>query len=260
MMRQHPPSQWMSPMITRRAAAFGIAGSVVLLRSARLAAEDAPEPFNQLIYPPIEALDNPEPFGYQPATEDEINKAKLISEQTPKGPRPIDIAQSFVDRFYKSELNAISQWPAPSHWNPLIVEFFSATSYHANNDMIAWCAAFANWCLERAGKSGSRSAASQSFLSKDFEATKNPKPGDLAIFTCYDKASGKSLGLGHVTFFKSKISETYINVVGGNQSGDGHSSIISERPFFVADRDVGRHVGNNYVTCTMRLNRYISVT
>lgn len=220
---------------------------------------EAEEYFDQLIYPPIEALDDPQPFGVKPPTQDEVKKATLIIDQTVKGPRPIDVAQSFVDRFYDNDPSAISQWPAPSHWNPLIVKFFSATSYRANNDMIAWCAAFANWCLERAGRVGSRSAKSQSFLSKEFKTTKDPKPGDLAIFTCYDKASGKSLELGHVTFFKNKVSDTFINVVGGNQSADGHSSIVSERPFSIVDRDVRRHVGNNYVLCTMKLNTYITI-
>jgi uncharacterized protein (TIGR02594 family) len=249
-------------MITRRKLILGLAGYPLIggvLPALGQTAEEADLTFDQLIYPPIEALDDPQPFGYKPATEAQKKRAKEIVDGTPKGPRPIDIAQSFVDRFYAKEPEAISQWPAPANWNPLIVDFFGATSYRANNDMIAWCAAFANWCLERSGRTGSRSAASQSFLSKDFKATNDPKPGDLAVFTCYDKASGKSLGLGHVTFFKGTISNTRIRVVGGNQSGDGHSSIISEREFSTVDRDVRRHVGNNYVLCTMKFNTYLQI-
>lgn len=248
-------------MFTRRAMVAGMACTPLMITAQVAAAQTAEieDSFDQLIYPPIEAIDDPQPFGYKPASQDEINKAKLIIDQTINGPRPIDVAQSFVDRFYVSDPSAISQWPAPAHWNPLIVDFFTATSYRANNDMIAWCAAFTNWCLERSGRVGSKSAASQSFLSKEFKTTKDPKPGDLVVFTCYDKASGKSLGLGHVTFFKNKISDKLINVIGGNQSSDGHSSIICERPFSIVDRDVMRHVGNDYILCTMKFNSYISI-
>ena len=248
-------------MIARRKVALALAGFPLVLasRASWSQHEQVYDSFVQLIYPPIEAIDNPQPFGYERATQAEIDRAKLIIAQTVQGPRPIDIAQSFVDRFFKTAPDLISQWPAPAHWNPLVVEFFSATSYHANNDMIPWCAAFANWCLERAGKRGSRSASSQSFLSKEFTRTNNPKPGDLAVFTVYDNATGRSLGLGHVTFFKNRISDTHITVVGGNQSAGGHSSIISEKPFPIGDVSVKRHVGNNYIRCTMRLNSFVAV-
>jgi uncharacterized protein (TIGR02594 family) len=217
------------------------------------------ESFDQLIYPPLAALDRPEPFGYRPATEEQKRIAKQMIDGTPKGPRPIDIAQSFVDRFYAISPSLISQWPAPDSWNPLIVDFFQSTSIRAENDMIAWCAAFANWSLERSGRNGSRSASSQSFLSKEFKKTDSPSPGDLAVFTCYDSSSGKSLGLGHVTFFKQQLSDDTIRVIGGNQSGDGHSSIIRESAFPTDARSVRRHVDDKYIACTMKLNTYIRV-
>jgi uncharacterized protein (TIGR02594 family) len=217
------------------------------------------ESFDQLVYPPLETLENPELFGYKPATEAQKRKAQEIVDGTPKGPKPIDIAQSLVDRFYDKEPDAISQWPAPASWNPLIVEFFKATSTPANSDMIPWCAAFANWCIERSRRNGSRSASSQSFLSKDFMQTDDPRAGDLAIFTCYDNSSGKSLGLGHATFFKERLSQNRIKVVGGNQSRDRHSSVICETEFSTTDHDARRHVGDKYVPCTMRLNTYIRI-
>jgi hypothetical protein len=135
-------------MITRRNLTQGLAAYPLIgcvLPAFGQPAEDADLTFDQLIYPPIEALDDPQPFGYKPATEAQKKRAREIVDGTPKGPRPIDIAQSFVDSFYAKEPDAISQWPAPANWNPLIVDFFGATSYRANNDMIAWCAAFANW-------------------------------------------------------------------------------------------------------------------
>src|SRR5260370_10507064 len=96
-------------------------------------------------------------------------------------------------------------------------------------------------------KSGTRSASSQSFLSKQFKQTTTPKNGDLIVFTCYDIATNKSLGLGHVTFFKEALPGNKIRVVGGNQSADGHSSVISETTFLTTDTQAHRHVGNKYV-------------
>jgi uncharacterized protein (TIGR02594 family) len=248
-------------MITRRMLAMGLATHAALVSTSPAFAEPSEVTggeFVQLTYPPITAINAPRPFGFSPATEAQKAKAKAIEDATPNGPRPIDIAQSFVDRFFSQDPEAISQWPAPASWNPLVVDFFSATSLHANNDMIAWCAAFANWCIRRSGKHGSGSASSQSFISKTFKATSAPAVGDLAVFTCYDKTTGKSLGLGHVTFFKEQLDDHRIKVVGGNQSKDGHSSIISEGTFVTTNTTVGRHVGDSYVASTMRLNAYIS--
>jgi uncharacterized protein (TIGR02594 family) len=215
---------------------------------------------DQLTWPPLEALSSPELFGYSEPNQTQKNKAAAIVQATPKGPSPFDIAQSFVDRFFATDPATISQWPAPSSWNPLVVEFFSATTLRAANDMIAWCAAFANWCLDRAGRNGSRSAASQSFLDpKAFQFVNAPKRGDLAVFTCYDKQTKQSVGLGHVAFFKEFTADDRIAVIGGNQSSDGHSSIISEAHFKRSEFDVRRQVGGRYVACTMKINQFIRI-
>jgi uncharacterized protein (TIGR02594 family) len=250
-------------MITRRVAMLGLMTNSLLfniLPAAGQVDDKTVDSFDQLTFPPVDTLDNPEPFGYSPPTEAQKARAAEVVRTTPKGPRPIDIAQSFVDRFYKQDPEVISQWPSPSSWNPLVVEFFSATTLRANNDMIAWCAAFANWCIERSGRNGSRSAASQSFLGNAaFKTTDDPNIGDLVVFTCYDKLTGKSVGLGHVAFVKEKPANGRIKVIGGNQSADGHSSIISERYFPISPFDVRRHVGNNYILCTMRLNTFVRI-
>ena len=126
--------------------------------------------------------------------------------------------------------------------------------------MVAWCAAFANWCLKRSARTGSQSAASQSFLSAtDFKRNSDPKVGDLAVFTCYDKDNGSSLGLGHVAFVKAKPTNGRVLVLGGNQSADGHSSVISERYFPTDAQIVKRHVAGKYVDCNMKLNTYITI-
>jgi len=249
-------------MLSRRAFSWGLVSMPFVIPAASIAdnlSDDLAAPFDQLIYPSFEDIDAPSKFGYKVADEKAKAKAADIIRQTPRGPRPIDVAQSFVDRFYKSDPAAISQWPPPDAWNPLIVEFFTATSLRANNDMIPWCAAFANWCIKRCNGLGSNNPSSQSFLGKEFKPTADPAVGDLAVFTCYDKRTHQSIGLGHVAFVREKPAGNHVKLVGGNTSADGHASIVCERYFRTDERSVRRRVDARWVECTMRLNTYIKV-
>jgi uncharacterized protein (TIGR02594 family) len=219
------------------------------------------ESFDQLIYPPLGAINQPEKFGYAKPTQAQRDKAAKIINETPKGPNPLAIARSFSERFGESDPRAISQWPAPDAWNPLVVEFFKSTASPANNDMVAWCAAFANWCIERNGRTGTRSAASQSFVdpknAKYFKKINDPDFGDLVVWTCYDDKSGKSLGLGHVAFVTGKPSGDSVPTISGNTSDDNHYSIIVEKPFSTKDRKVYRTVNGTKVLSVMKLNSFL---
>lgn len=249
-------------MISRREFSLGLASLAIVISDLSIAdtiSDDLAISFDQLVYPPFEALDAPAEFGYKEPDAAAKAKAADIIKQSPKGPKPIDVAQSFVDRFYKTDPEAISQWPAPAAWNPLIVEFFNATSLKVNNDMVPWCAAFVNWCIKRCNRLGSNNAGSQSFLGKDFKPTTDPEVGDLAVFTCYEKNTQESIGLGHVAFVKEKPTNTYVKLVGGNTRSDGHASIICERVFQTGDRNVRRRKDGRWVECTMKLNTYIAV-
>lgn len=252
-------------MLTRRMTVLGTLAAAKLAAGSGASAQASPasadEPY-ELIFPPLSALDPTRDFGYKEPTHFQREKADSIISLTPKGPLPVDIAQSFVDRFYEKDPEAISQWPAPMAWNPLVVAFFDAT-YDAPStrvtDMIPWCAAFANWCIERGGRSGSRSVSSQSFLDSGRMRTNTPKRGDLAVFTCYDAATGDRLRLGHVAFFKEEMADGRIRVIGGNQSGDGHRSIISETGMPTGDMPIRRRVNDGYVRTVMRLSAYVSL-
>jgi uncharacterized protein (TIGR02594 family) len=216
--------------------------------------------FEQLTFPTFDSLDDPELQGYKRPTAVQQAKAQSVIDATPKGPTPFDIAKSFIDRYEKSDPEAISQWPAPSTWNPLVKEFFSATSLRVNNDMVDWCAAFVNWCIERNSKKGTNSAASQSFVTSGmYKKVSQPSPGNLVVFTCYEKQSGKNLGIGHVAFFEAASGSDKIRVVGGNQSVDGHSSIISKRTYLTTPFDVHRHVGGEYLPCIYKLNSFLAI-
>jgi hypothetical protein len=249
-------------MISRREFSTGLLSlPVFLVADKRFANGRHREVIYELEYPPVAA--SPElrrPRNSLP-TAAQIKRANEIIANTPSDLRPMDIAQTFVDRFYAKEPALISQLPAPAGRNPLIGKFFLDTSTPHDSDVVAWCAAFANFCIHRSGQVGSRSASSQSFLGDAFRKTGRPERGDLAVFTCFSPATGRSLNLGHVAFFKEHIDETHIKVVGGNQSTDEHSSIISETTMQTTDRTVKRHLANgDYRALTMRLNAYVSLS
>lgn len=244
-------------------AAISAAGAIPAASPA-FAEEYEPDEsdFAQLNNPPISAIDAPVKFGYKTPSQDQIARVDKIIAET-KGATPMELAQTFVDRFYKTDRDVISQWPAPSSWNPLIVRFFNeATSLKVNNDMVDWCAAFANWCIKRTGKKSTNSAASQSFVSSAnnayFRQTATPKPGNLVVWTCYD-TNGKSLGLGHVGFYKGPTGDNSIAVLSGNTASDGRSSLICVKPFSTLDRTVFRTVNGRRVPAVMRLNTYLDI-
>lgn len=256
-------------MTSRRRVIAGLISTPIFLRGQPVLAqqpppEPVPDSFDQLIYPPTDAIFAPERFGYLKPTQEQRERIRKIISETPKGPTPLAIAQSFVERFATSEPDLISQWPAPETWNPLIVEFFGSTASPANNDMVPWCAAFANWCIDRNGKVGTRSAASQSFLEKKnaryFSRVQQPEPGNLAIWTCYDLDSGKSLGLGHVAFVSGKPDAKSVPTVSGNTSDDRHSSRIVEKPFSLLDRKANRTINRKKVPCLMKFNTYLKIS
>ena len=196
-------------------------------------------------------------------SREQIERATKIIDETPRGPLPVDVAQSFIDRFYDSDPDVISQWPMPAAWNPLIVAFFDATEMPETTrktDMIPWCAAFANWCIERARGDGSRSASSQSFLSPSFRRVTTPVRGDLVVFSNHDPATDQPLGSGHVAFIEPAADGRLV-MLGGNQSGkkgEGRYSIISRKPapttYEIKDKGTGA------VKAVARLTAYVSLT
>ncbi len=253
-------------MLSRRELSLLLVTFPIVFEASAAMADDA-DPvvgkdvgFDQLAFPTFDSLDDAEIQGYNPPSEAQRVKARSIIDATPKGPTPFDVAKSFIDRYGKTDPEAISQWPAPAAWNPVVKDFFDATSLRVNNDMVDWCAAFVNWCIVRNNKKGTNSAASQSFVAPGlYRKVSDPSPGNVVVFTCYDKQAGKSLGLGHVAFFEAAAGDNRIRVLGGNQSADGHSSIISERTFLTTPFDVRRHVGGEYVPCVYRLNSFLAV-
>lgn len=83
---------------------------------------------------------------------------------------------------------------------------------------VAWCAAFANWCLIQAGITGTRSAASRSFMNFGVSVGKTNVPyGAIAVFGV------PSSGSGHVAFVLQDTGSSLV-CLGGNQSDKSHRS------------------------------------
>ncbi|WP_438275111.1 CHAP domain-containing protein [Nitrobacter sp.] len=248
-------------MFSRRKIVQGIAVTSLVSpvrTSLAYATSNEEELLTPLESPLISDLTKMHPFGSHPASREEIARADEIIANTPTGPRPIDIAQSFVTRFYASDPHAISQWPKSQSWNPLIARFFEATTLHAKQDTVAWCAAFVNWCLERAKRPATKSSASQSFATTElFSVTDSPVEGDIAVFTCYKEGTNLSYDVGHVTFFKDNVDSNHIAVIGGNQGGKT-PSIICEKQY-PKEFPSSRIVGGKRVPVEYRLNRFLHV-
>jgi uncharacterized protein (TIGR02594 family) len=100
------------------------------------------------------------------------------------------------------------------------------TLYHsvaggAKTDETAWCSAFANWCMRRAGLEGTGRANARSWLSWGENCLSNPVFGAVTIFSRPPVAWH-----GHVAFFVGK-QRGMIYVLGGNQ---GNSVSIKGYP------------------------------
>lgn len=93
--------------------------------------------------------------------------------------------------------------------NPRIIEYFTAVSYHAQEDEVPWCAAFANWVLKKAGIKGTNSAVARSFEGWG-EELEDPRKGAIIVFDWQN-------GSGHVGFIYS-WTDSSVAVLGGNQS------------------------------------------
>lgn len=108
----------------------------------------------------------------------------------------------------------VIEYPGDAH-NPRVLEYLSTVKnislYWRSRDETPWCSAFVNWCMEKAGYPGTKSALSTSWLGWG-KKIDNPVKGCIAIFS---REKG-----GHVGFYIDEtptLSETYIRIFGGNQ-------------------------------------------
>lgn len=155
----------------------------------------------------------------RPAVADE-QRARQILAAAPTGEDILAIATYFegLAEVATSGYRFNEDWPRHQAYNPLIFEFFRATSpdhwEESIGDATHWCAAFVNWCLGRSGRQGTGHAGTRSFR-RYVQDAKLANPGDVVVFADVD-AQGRLLSSGHVGLFVRQGPDT-VTVLGGNQ-------------------------------------------
>lgn len=94
--------------------------------------------------------------------------------------------------------------------NPKIAEYLRTVFDYKQHDEVAWCSAFANWCMTQAGFNPTHSALARSWLNWGI-ALRVPVPGAVMVF-----ARGSQSWQGHVAFYAGEDRGGY-KVLGGNQ-------------------------------------------
>lgn len=99
--------------------------------------------------------------------------------------------------------------------NARILEYDAATDLPKSmySDETAWCSAFHNFCMQKAGGNGTRDAMARSWLNWGKKITE-PQEGDTVIFS----SPARGPEAGHVAFFAGRLTPGFIRVLGGNQN------------------------------------------
>jgi TIGR02594 family protein len=127
--------------------------------------------------------------------------------------------------------------------NPRIVEYFTATTLKAKHDEVAWCSAFVNWVMQKAGYDGTKSAAAKSWKNWGVDV-KKPIYGTIAVFD-FGEAGG------HVGFIVGKQGERLL-ILGGNQNDQVKKSLFKKakivayvfpKDFKYSEQEVGEQSG-----------------
>lgn len=95
--------------------------------------------------------------------------------------------------------------------NARITAYHATTSLGASSDEVAWCSAFVNWVMTKAGSPGTGSAAARSWLTWGRGLT----VPSLACVVVLSRDAGGA-GSGHVGFFIRKDAQ-HVWLLGGNQ-------------------------------------------
>lgn len=105
----------------------------------------------------------------------------------------------------------VAELSGASRNNPVILDYFRATTLRADVDEVPWCAAFVGWVLQRSGFTGTRSARARSYES--YGRPCGPEVGAIVVM----RRGGNPLQ-GHVGFLvRHAQNRPIIEVLGGNQ-------------------------------------------
>lgn len=120
------------------------------------------------------------------------------------------------------ELNGLREIVGSRHEAKVLQFFAEAGHPEIKNDETAWCDAFANAMLRRAGYSGTGSLAARSFLTWGRKLDR-PQLGCIVVFK-----RGNSSWQGHVAFYVGEGANGTVRVLGGNQGNAVNVSACSK--------------------------------
>lgn len=111
--------------------------------------------------------------------------------------------------------------------NPRIVEYIKTFSYLPQNDEVAWCACFVNWCLLKAGKKQGPNALAASWLGYG-KKLDEPKFGCICV-VYHKPVEGVTATGNHVAFWTAGDANG-LTLLGGNQkTADKKTEEVNER-------------------------------
>lgn len=117
----------------------------------------------------------------------------------------------------RGELNVV-EVPGASGSNPTIHEYLNMTNKAGADDDTAWCSAFANWVMRKAGFLTAGIAVASSWRNFGYEC--DARYGAVTVLL----ANGKQLdqwGAGAHVGFLDDLTPTYYRLLGGNQGPNG---------------------------------------
>lgn len=142
-----------------------------------------------------------------------------IAQPPPSIPK---IATAIVPLWFLYALGEVGETERPgANTNPRIAEYLRSTTVPSVEDETPWCSAFCNWCIEKAGSVGTKSAAARSWLTWG-KSTAAPSYGSVVVLWRDDPRSA----FGHVGYFVRKDLRR-VWLLGGNQ---GNSVSIMSYP------------------------------
>jgi uncharacterized protein (TIGR02594 family) len=114
-----------------------------------------------------------------------------------------------------------------SKHNPRIVEYIKTFDYLPQNDEVAWCACFVNWCLIQAGKKAGPNALAASWLGYG-KKLEEPKFGCIVV-VYHAPIEGVTATGNHVAFWTEGDGRS-ITLLGGNQTAaDRKTEEVNEK-------------------------------
>ncbi len=125
--------------------------------------------------------------------------------------RPADRVPSDWMEIARAELG--TKQVAGARSNPRILEYLRSTTlgrWAASRDETAWCSAFANWTMSRAGIEGTGSAMARSWMGWGVEL-------EVPMAGCIVVLSRGRPPKGHVGFFVKRTTTGKVQLLGGNQ-------------------------------------------